>query len=71
VSGYPSLHVVKHDGVCGERISSPHTACQAKAAPYPAAELVTVTRAGIGPVRVVLYRCHGCNATWQGNEATA
>lgn len=66
MSGY--LHVVKHDGVCGERIPSPHTACQAKSEPYLAAERAAITRASIGPVRVVLYRCHGCNATWQTGD---
>jgi hypothetical protein len=67
MNGYPSLHVVKHDGVCGERIPSPHTACQAKSAPYLAGELVTA-RTSMGSVRVALFRCHGCNATWQTGD---
>ena len=63
----PALHVVRHDGACGERIPSPHSRCQAKAEPFLAAELVTSRLSSAGAVGYVvrLIRCHGCNATWQ------
>jgi hypothetical protein len=66
-----ALHVVNHDGPCGERIPSPHPRCQAAAAPFLAAERVTIGRSSIGPVRVVMIRCHGCGVTWNGTEATS
>ena len=52
--------VVRHGGMhgCGERIPSPHAACQAWAAPYNAAEIVTTT--GPARVRVSWLICHGC-----------
>ena len=62
-----ALHVVKHDGVCGQRIESPHPRCQAKTEPYLAAELVTITRTAAGHVRVTLTHCHGCGQTWQAS----
>jgi hypothetical protein len=63
----PTLHVVKHDGACGERIPSPHERCQAKAAPYNAAELVTsrLSSAAAARYTVRLIRCHGCGWTWR------
>jgi len=66
-----ALHVVKHDGGCGDRIRSPHPRCQALAEPFLAAERVTIGRSSIGPVRVVMIRCHGCGVTWNGTEATS
>lgn len=68
------FHVVRHSGACGERIPSPHPACQAKAEPYRAAELASVTFAGpVDGIRthVVILRCHGCGVTMQYSEATA
>jgi hypothetical protein len=63
----PTLHVVRHDGACGERIPSPHERCQAMAAPYNAAELVTSRLTSAGAIRytVTMIRCHGCNAEWR------
>jgi hypothetical protein len=66
-----ALRVVRHPGVCGERIPSPHERCQAKFTPYLGAEIIRVNRTSIGQVRVLIYRCHGCNATWQGSETAA
>jgi hypothetical protein len=63
VNPTPRLHVVKHDGVCGDHVPSPHPACQAKTAPYNAAELVTLALR----TRVAVFRCHGCGATWQAS----
>jgi hypothetical protein len=62
----PPLHVVKHDGACGEHVPSPHDACQAKTAPYNAAEIVT-SRLSSAAARytVRLIRCHGCGWTWR------
>jgi hypothetical protein len=69
----PRLHVVKHDGACGIHVPSPHALCQAKSEPYAAAELVTsrLSSAGASHYTVRLFRCHGCNATWQESRATA
>jgi hypothetical protein len=63
----PQLRPVKHSGACGERIPSPHPRCQAKAAPYNAAELVTgrLSNAGAVYYTTTIVRCHGCGATWQ------
>ena len=62
----PTLHVVKHDGPCGIHVPSPHPHCQAKTAPYNAAELVT-SRLTSAAARytVVLLHCHGCGASWR------
>jgi hypothetical protein len=67
----PQLHLVKHDGACGERIPSPHPRCQARTAPYLAAELCRPKLTSAGTVRAALIHCHGCGMTWQGSEATS
>jgi hypothetical protein len=71
--GMPALHVVRHDGACGERIPSPHPRCQAKAEPFLAAEIVTSRLSSAGAVgySVVLIRCHGCGWTWQESGTTS
>jgi hypothetical protein len=66
------LHVVKHDGACGERALSPHKRCNEKVGPnYHVAERVVRTRTTMGVVNVTLWRCHGCSAVWQGSEGTS
>jgi hypothetical protein len=49
----PQLHLVKHDGACGEGIPSPHPRCQARTAPYLAAELCRPKLTSAGTVRAV------------------
>jgi hypothetical protein len=61
-----------HQGACGERIPSPHERCQRWAGPnYNAAEVIQRRATSMGPVRVVIYVCNVCNATWQESRATA
>ena len=61
-----ALHVVNHSGPCGERVLSPHQACNEKVGPYyHVAERLTRTRTSIGYVCIVVWRCHGCAAVWQ------
>jgi hypothetical protein len=67
----PRPRPVHHAGACSERIPSPHERCQEWADPYNAAEVIDRRSTSMGPVRVVIYVCHGCNATWQESRATA
>lgn len=62
------LRVVRHPGPCGRRVPSPHPDCRARTEPYRAAEELEARLTGpcVGPVPVVIVRCHACGSTtWQ------